>query len=97
MIEDFQLHQQHLVEVLNKLQGENIPIFGWITAIADVFDALTSTRPYKNAWEIDDAFELLIDEKGKHFDPILVDMFIQNKEEVITIFNRFKEEDLWNF
>lgn len=78
----------------NKLQGENIPIFGRITAIVDVFDALTSTRPYKNAWEIDDAFKLLIDEKGKHFDPILVDMFIQNKEEVITIFNRFKEEDL---
>ena len=78
----------------NKLQGENIPIFGRITAIADVFDALTSSRPYKKAWEIDDAFKLLIDEKGKHFDPILVDMFIQNKEEVITIFNRFKEEDL---
>ncbi|HRM77948.1 MAG TPA: two-component system response regulator, partial [Aliarcobacter cryaerophilus] len=74
--------------------GENIPIFGRITAIVDVFDALTSTRPYKKAWEIDDAFKLLIDEKGKHFDPILVDMFIQNKEEVITIFNRFKEEDL---
>lgn len=78
----------------NRLQGENIPIFGRITAIVDVFDALTSTRPYKKAWEIDDAFKLLIDEKGKHFDPILVDMFIQNKEEVITIFNRFKEEDL---
>ena len=76
------------------LKGESIPIFGRITAIVDVFDALTSTRPYKNAWEIDDAFKLLIDEKGKHFDPILVDMFIKNKEEVITIFNRFKEEDL---
>ena len=78
----------------NKLQGENIPIFGRITAIVDVFDALTSTRPYKKAWEIDDAFKLLIDENGKHFDPILVDMVIQNKEEVITIFNRIKEEDL---
>jgi response regulator RpfG family c-di-GMP phosphodiesterase len=77
----------------NGLSGENIPILGRITAIADVFDALTSTRPYKNAWDIDAAFNLLIEEKGKHFDPILVDLFVENKESVLQIYKQFKEED----
>ena len=69
----------------NGLRGENIPIFGRITAIADVFDALTSIRPYKKAWSVDEAFTLLIEEKNRHFDPILVDLFIKNKEDVMNI------------
>ena len=69
----------------NGLRGENIPIFGRITAIADVFDALTSIRPYKKAWSVDEAFNLLIEEKNRHFDPILVDLFIKNKEDVMNI------------
>ncbi|MDD2895268.1 MAG: response regulator [Aliarcobacter sp.] len=77
----------------NGLKGENIPIFGRITAIADVFDALTSTRPYKKAWSIDDAFNLLLEEKEKHFDPVLVDLFIKNKEIVIDIHNKFSQEE----
>ena len=76
----------------NGLKGENIPILGRITAIADVFDALTSTRPYKKAWELEDAFDFLIKEKGTHFDPKLVDLFVENKDEVIAINNKFKEE-----
>ncbi|MBP7784008.1 MAG: response regulator [Aliarcobacter sp.] len=76
----------------NGLKGENIPILGRITAIADVFDALTSSRPYKKAWELNDAFDLLIKEKGFHFDPKLVELFIENKDEVIAINNKFKEE-----
>ena len=76
----------------NGLKGENIPIFGRITAIADVFDALTSVRPYKKAWELEDAFEFLIKEKEIHFDPKLVDLFIKNKDEVIKIHNKCSEE-----
>lgn len=76
----------------NGLKGENIPIFGRITAIADVFDALTSNRPYKKAWSIDEAFNLLLKEKEKHFDPVLVDLFIKNKESVLDIYNKFLQE-----
>ena len=76
----------------NRLKGDDIPILGRITAIADVFDALTSVRPYKKAWELEDAFGFLITEKEKHFDPKLVDLFIENKNEVIEINHRFIEE-----
>jgi len=63
-------------------QGE-IPLIGRITAIADVFDALTSVRPYKEAWPITKSTELIESEKEKHFDPDLVDAFL-NKMKVIT-------------
>lgn len=58
------------------LKEEDIPLEGRIVAIADVFDALTSVRPYKRAWSEDEAVELLVREKGKHFDPHLVDLFL---------------------
>jgi response regulator RpfG family c-di-GMP phosphodiesterase len=76
----------------NGLQGEDINIYGRITAIADVFDALTSTRPYKKAWSFDDAIEFLKKESGLHFDPKLVDIFIAHINEVKHIFNSFNEE-----
>ncbi len=59
-----------------KLSGEDIHIFGRITAVADVFDALGSDRVYKKAWELDRIFELFKEERGKHFDPKLVDLFL---------------------
>lgn len=74
------------------LQGEDINIYGRITAVADVFDALTSTRPYKKAWTFDEAVEFLLQESGVHFDPKLVNIFISNIEEVKKIFNSFSEE-----
>ena len=77
----------------NGLKGENIHIFGRITAIADVFDALTSKRPYKDAWTLEKAFLFLEEEKGKHFDPILIDLFLKNKEKIIEIFHQFQEKD----
>lgn len=77
----------------NGLKGESIPIFGRITAIADVFDALTSNRPYKKAWSVNEAFDLLIEEKEKHFDPFLVDLFIENREKVMQIHDEFSQED----
>lgn len=77
----------------NGLQGENIPIFGRITAIVDVFDALTSNRPYKKAWSLEDAALLLLEEKGKHFDPVLVDLFLANFDEVKVIYKKFEAEE----
>ena len=75
------------------LSGERIPILGRIVAVADVFDALTSVRPYKKAWSIEDACELLIEEKGKHFDPNLIDLFIENLDEMKSIKSRFIDEE----
>lgn len=61
----------------NGLAGEAIPVEARIVAIADVFDALTSTRPYKKSWSIEDATAYIQNESGKHFDPDLVQAFIQ--------------------
>ena len=74
------------------LKGDNISIFARITAIADVFDALTSVRPYKKAWEFDDAMNLLKEEKGKHFDPKLIDIFISHQDDVKEIYMNYKDE-----
>lgn len=59
----------------NGLVGEDIPLAGRIVAIADVFDALTSVRPYKKAWTEEDAVNFLREQRGRHFDPQLVDLF----------------------
>lgn len=59
----------------NGLVGEAIPIEARIVAIADVFDALTSVRPYKAAWTIEDTTRYIEQESGKHFDPVLVIAF----------------------
>lgn len=76
----------------NGLKGETIPLVGRIVAIADVFDALTSQRPYKAPWSLESAFELLENEKGKHFDPQLVECFMANKNHIETIYEEFKGE-----
>jgi len=75
------------------IQGEDIPIFGRITAIADVFDALTSIRPYKKAWSFDEACGLLEKEKNKHFDPALVDLFLINKSEFNFVYEEYKGQE----
>ena len=74
-----------------KLKGEDIHIFGRITAIADVFDALGSERVYKKAWELDKIFELFKEQRGKHFDPKLVDLFFEHFDEINEI--RLKYQD----
>lgn len=74
------------------LKGEDIPLYGRIVAIADVFDALTSIRPYKRAWSFEEAMELIKSEKGEHFDPVLVDMFVESEAEIREIFIRFGAE-----
>ncbi len=62
----------------NKLKGESIPIEGRITAIADVFDALTTERPYKKAWPLEEAITYIQDEAGLAFDPALIRVFKDN-------------------
>jgi len=59
------------------LSGKDIPMEGHIVSVADVFDALTMVRPYKPAWKIEDAVQLIQDGKGTDFSPELVDAFIQ--------------------
>jgi methanogenic corrinoid protein MtbC1 len=59
------------------LSGEAIPIEGRIVAIADVFDALTSDRVYRNAFSVDDAIQMMNEQRGHHFDPVLLDAFME--------------------
>lgn len=72
------------------LKEEEIPLSARIVTIADVFDALTSVRPYKNSWSFQEAFLFLINERAKHFDPKLVDMFIESIDEVKDIYDEFQ-------
>ena len=65
------------------LAGDDIPIEGRITAVADVFDALSSSRPYKDAFPIDRCFNILIEERGTHFDPQCVDAFLNCRDQVV--------------
>jgi HD-GYP domain-containing protein (c-di-GMP phosphodiesterase class II)/phosphoribosyl 1,2-cyclic phosphodiesterase len=76
----------------NKKSGEDIHIFGRITAIADVYDALGSDRVYKKAWESERILTLFKEERGKHFDPKLVDLFFENLEKFYAIRDKFKDE-----
>jgi len=77
----------------NGLKQEEIPRVGRIIAVADVFDALTSKRPYKEAWSVDDAIDLIKKEAGKHFDPYLVSLFIEALPEVLLIKEKYQETD----
>jgi putative two-component system response regulator len=67
------------------LKGEDIPLVGRITAIADVFDALTSDRPYKEGWPIEEAVNFIKEQSGSHFDPKLVDKFLECLGEITHI------------
>jgi putative two-component system response regulator len=67
------------------LSGEDIPIEGRITAVADVFDALSSVRPYKPAFPLDKCLAILKEERGKHFEPRVVDAFLAQKQEIVAI------------
>jgi putative two-component system response regulator len=73
------------------LRGEAIPLVGRIVAIADAFDALTSTRPYKQAWPIEEAVALLRREAGRQFDPRLVPKFIELLPQIKDIMGQYSE------
>lgn len=73
------------------LRGEEIPLTSRICAVADVFDALTSERPYKRAWPIDTAIKYIMDESGKHFDPIVVAAFTTALPKILETIAVFSE------
>jgi len=77
----------------NRLKGQDIPIHCRIVAVADVFDALTSTRPYKQAWSLEAASKHIQAHSGSHFDPSCVAVFFERWDEVLDIRARFRDDD----
>lgn len=75
-----------------KLKGEDIHIFGRITALADVFDALGSDRCYKKAWKDEDIFKLIKEERAEHFDPNLVDLFFEHVDSFKAIRDKYQDK-----
>jgi len=75
----------------NGLHGEDIPIVARIVAVADVFDALVSERPYKHAWSVEEGLAYLESQKGKHFDPRVVEAFMAGEEKVREIQREYKD------
>jgi response regulator RpfG family c-di-GMP phosphodiesterase len=74
------------------LRGEHIPLEARIVAIADVYDALTSVRPYKAAWSAKEALAHMESHAVRHFDPRLVEVLARNRDEVISIGERFADQ-----
>jgi len=73
------------------LSGRNIPLWGRICAVADVFDAITSERPYKPAFSNDEGLRILHDGRGTHFDPELVDVFVERYDEIRHVQQRLRD------
>ncbi|MDP4180231.1 MAG: DUF3369 domain-containing protein [Bacillota bacterium] len=76
----------------NGLKGNEIHLYGRITAIADVFDALGSIRVYKPAWDLERIFDYFRAQRGEHFDPYLIDLFFKNMGEFLAIRESFKDQ-----
>jgi hemerythrin-like metal-binding protein len=74
------------------LAGEAIPLLGRICAVADVFDALTSSRPYKKAWSVEKATEWIVSESGKYFDPAVVSAFETAMPEILRIRELYRDD-----
>lgn len=74
------------------LKGKDIPLSGRLVAIADVFDALTTKRPYKKAWSIDETIDYIDNNAGTHFDPELVKIFHKVLPEIIKIYEKYGED-----
>lgn len=73
------------------LSGEEIPLSGRITAVADVFDALNSRRCYKEGWPLEKTLDLMHEQSGKHFDPFLIKLFQKNLDRILDICKRFPD------
>ncbi len=73
----------------NRLKGNDIPLFGKIVAVADMFDALASDRPYKRAWSFDDAIKEILRCSTVHFDPMIVDSFLMALPEITTVYQQY--------
>lgn len=75
------------------LAGEAIPQAGRIAAVADVFDAITSSRPYKQGWPLEDAVAFIRDNAGRHFDPEVVACFIARMDDILAILSRHQDKE----
>ena len=75
------------------LAATDIPLAARITAIADVYDALISRRCYKEAWDVKDAVDILRQDAGSHFDPELVDVFMEIHDVITAIHKRFPDQE----
>ena len=75
------------------LRGDAIPLAGRIVAIADVFDALTSSRPYKQAWPVERARQTIVDDSGYHFDPALIQAFVHALPAILEIRELYLEHN----
>jgi two-component system, response regulator RpfG len=73
----------------NGLHGEDIPLVARVVAVADVFDALVSERPYKRAWRVDEGIEFLESQRGGHFDPTCIDAFLSDRAAIDTVLREF--------
>jgi len=76
----------------NGLHGEDIPLVARVVAVADVFDALVSERPYKHAWPIDESIDFVKAQRGKHFDPTCVDAFLADRVKIEAIIDETLEK-----
>lgn len=74
------------------LRGEEIPIFSRIVAVADVFDALTSERPYKKAWSLEESVNFVVSGSGQHFDPQVVQAFLGVWDDVLAIRDQYQDD-----
>jgi len=81
------------------LKGDNIPISGRICAVADVFDALTSKRPYKEPFPIDKTLQIMKEGRGSHFDPGVLDIFLDRLDEIFVIKEKYqrKPQGMYDF
>lgn len=79
---------------LEGLVGEAIPIEARIVAIADVFDALSTKRIYKEAFPMEEVEAIMMEGRGKHFDPVLLDIFFREKETVIMLRDKYRDQEL---
>ena len=77
----------------HNLSGEDIPLSARIVALSDVFDALTSERPYKKAWSVADAVAEITRSRGRHFDPALVDVFHDVLPQILQVKDQYQEEE----
>lgn len=73
------------------LSGEGIPLPGRIVAVTDVFDAITSDRPYRKALSLDEALRIMVEGRGSHFDPEIVDLFLEHIDEVRDLAGRYSD------
>ena len=75
----------------NGLHGEDIPIVARVVAVADVFDALVSQRPYKHAWPLNEGIDFLKSQRNKHFDPKCVDAFLADRTRIEAIYTELAD------